>query len=75
METTDIIAPKKVDEFKQAAHSQVILLKKRHEEIKGEMLKIVDASKILELEYAKLNEELYQIEDEYINVMKVLSDE
>lgn len=74
METTEIIG-KKPEDIKQLILGQVDVVKKRHEQIKAEMIKILDATKVLEIEYTKLNEELYQLEDEYVNLMKSLDDE
>ena len=74
METTNVIE-KQSENIKQQILDQVDVVKKRHEQIKAEMIKILDATKVLEIEYNKLNEELYQVEDEYVNLMKNLDDE
>lgn len=44
----------------------------RHNEIKGEMLKIVDAIGLLEEEYNNLQQELYSVEQEYMKNLQNL---
>jgi hypothetical protein len=74
METTDFVEQKNHDDIKAAALSQINLLKKRHEEIKAEMIKILEATRILDTQYHELENEMYQIESEYVNVMKNIVD-
>jgi len=45
-------------------------LKTKHEQIKGEMLRIVEASRILNEQYKVLEDSLYKIEDEYVELMQ-----
>lgn len=54
---------------------QIELSKKfeaRHEEIKLEMIKIIDAIGLLENQYNGLQEELYTVEQEYMKNLKTL---
>lgn len=49
-------------------------LKLRHEEIKNNMLKLIETIKIVENQYNELEKELYAVEEEYINNLnKILS--
>lgn len=47
-------------------------LKIKHEEIKAEMIKLLEASQTLELMYKGLEEELYGVEEKYIEAIKKL---
>ena len=45
-------------------------LKDKHDLIKAEMLSIVEASRILNEQYKVLEDSLYKIEDEYVELMR-----
>jgi len=45
-------------------------LKNKHELVKAEMLSIVEASRILNEQYKMLEDSLYKIEDEYVELMQ-----
>jgi uncharacterized protein YhaN len=47
-------------------------LKIKHEAIKAEMIKNLNAIQILDSQYKELEQQLYKVEDDYINVMKEL---
>lgn len=47
-------------------------LKLKHESLKGEMIKNLEASQLLETQYVELERQLYMVEDEYMSVMKKL---
>jgi len=49
-------------------------LQDRHEQVKNEMLKIVEANKILEEQYNTLEQELYNIEEQYAANLKNIID-
>jgi len=49
-------------------------LEERHEQIKSEMLKIVEASKILNEQYENFEKELYNIEQQYVANLKNIVD-
>jgi predicted nucleic acid-binding Zn-ribbon protein len=49
-------------------------LQKRHEAIKGEMIRILDASKLLDDQYKQLESELYAIEEQYADTIKKMID-
>jgi hypothetical protein len=57
-------------ETKELLNEKVAKLKEKHDSIKAEMLKILDASRILNEQYSNLEKELYLIEDEYVDTMK-----
>lgn len=48
-------------------------LAKKHESIKNEMIKIINASKILDEQYKSLESELYKIEEEYVGLISKLT--
>jgi len=45
-------------------------LQSRHEQIKNEMLKILETVKILENQYDQLEKELYSVEEQYVDNLK-----
>jgi hypothetical protein len=47
-------------------------LKIKHEQIKADMIKILEASQILNTQYGDLEQKLYKVEEEYIETMKKL---
>jgi hypothetical protein len=51
-------------------HEKMNLCKKRHEQIKSDILKTINAINLLDAEYQKLLNELYSVEDEYVELMK-----
>lgn len=74
METTEIIETKKTDDFKQATLSYIDSLKNRHELVKAEMIKILEATQVLDIQYKEHEKEMYQLEAEYVEAMKSLID-
>lgn len=57
---------------KEALIKRTEELKLKHESLKGEMIKNLEASQLLEMQYVDLESQLYKVEDEYMNVMKKL---
>lgn len=57
-------------ETKELLNNKVAELKIKHDKVKTEMLKILEASRILDEQYKNLEKELYSIEDEYVDTMK-----
>lgn len=45
-------------------------LQARHEEIKREMIKVLDATKLLEEQYNDLQMQLYDVEKQYVDNLK-----
>ena len=47
-------------------------LKLKHENVKVEMIKILEAAQLLDKQYGEFEKELYSIEEQYIQTMKKL---
>jgi uncharacterized protein (DUF342 family) len=45
-------------------------LKNKHDMLKAEMLNILEASRILNEQYKILEDKLYMVEDEYVEIMQ-----
>jgi predicted nuclease with TOPRIM domain len=59
-------------EEKEIITAKITELANRHETIKSEMLKILDANKILNEQYDTLETEMYSIEEQYVGLMSKL---
>jgi predicted nuclease with TOPRIM domain len=64
-----------MEEKKKILIEKTTILKNKHEDVKKEMLNIVEASRILNEQYKVLEDSLYKIEDEYVELMREITKE